>query len=154
MCNIICYLISVFSLVTLSGTTTITYNVEIQEQKYISWYSNNTDSFDFLSLSCHLSQSAISLDRFSRWHPMSVESWLMQLFVGWLTFVCPWVGSYGRMLLIAPHVWLILLEWFVWWKLSCYADTVLLSVASRICLKQHAYIKVSSTIFCIMLEKS
>ena len=60
---------------------------------FCRFYKYETD-FDSLAL------FAITLERSCRWHPVSAQSWLMYVFAGWPTLVCPCVGVHWRMLLI------------------------------------------------------
>ena len=64
----------------------------------------------------------------------------MRVYAIWPTLACPHVGVHNRISLLMYFIssaQYVLLVWFVRWEISGHTSTVLLSVASSICSKQH-----------------
>ena len=110
-----------------------------------SWHIDIMDSLDAFLFSVSSPILISHHSWFSRWHPVSSQSWwVLNFFWSANTDMSIYMNSLENIALIYPyffnsaqHVLFILLGWFVRWEVSGCIAAILLSAASKICSKQH-----------------
>ena len=94
-----------------------------------------------LTLVRHQTLKAITHAESSRCHLVSAQRWMVDHY--WWIHIWKSIGEYRKSIRAyfpssAQHVWLVLLECFVWWEVSnrTAAAAALKAAVSRTCLKQ------------------